>query len=69
MQDPRLAARNMIAQDGFVLWELWLRYWGNGGNAQLMEFDAYIHGAYECAAVDLEILALTLEEFGRRQRP
>jgi hypothetical protein len=69
MQEPRLAARNLVDQDGFALWELWVRYWGNGGDAQLMEFDAYIHGAYECAAVDLEIPALTLEELGWRRRP
>ena len=48
---------------------MWLRYGGNGDNAQLMEFDAYIHGAYECSAIDLEILALTLEELGLRRRP
>lgn len=69
MQDPRLAARSLIAQDRFALWQLWLRYWGNGGNAQLMEFDAYIHGTYERSTIDLGMLALTLEELGLRRRP
>jgi hypothetical protein len=69
VQDPRRAARNLVDRDGQALWKLWLRYWGNGGNAQLMEFDAYIHEAYECADIDLEILAFTLEELGRPQRP
>ncbi|MFJ6347180.1 hypothetical protein ACIQH9_20290 [Pseudarthrobacter oxydans] len=64
MQDPQLSARNLISQDEQALWDLWLRYWANGGNAQLIEFDAYIHGAYECSATDLEILAFSLEELG-----
>jgi hypothetical protein len=57
MDDPRLAARTMIEQNEGNLWELWLLYWANGGDAKLFEFEAYVHEAYEPNATDLEVLA------------
>jgi hypothetical protein len=62
MEDARLAARTMIEQDEGILWELWLLYWANGGDAKLFEFEAYVHGAYEPNESDMQVLAWSVEE-------
>lgn len=69
MEDPRLTAQNLIELDGTYLQDLWVSYWGNGGNAQLMEFDAYLHGLIQQDEYDLRILEWAIEEVLARTQP
>jgi hypothetical protein len=69
MEDPRLTARKLIEQDSRYLRELWLSYWSNGGEAQLLEFEAYVHGVYERGESDLKILAWAIHDVQPRNRP
>ncbi|MGF9649505.1 hypothetical protein AAIH32_16165 [Pseudarthrobacter oxydans] len=62
MDDPRLTALHLIERNECYPQELWVRYWANGGQAQQLEFDAYLHGMYQLSAFDLKILAWALEE-------
>ena len=62
MEDPRLTARNLIELDESYLQDLWVRYWANGGEAQLLEFEAYLHGMSDRDDYDLRILGWAIEE-------
>lgn len=63
--DPRLLARELLEHRKLSVMELWLYYWGNGGNAGEMEFDAFIHGIEGLAPVDLAVLASALDDARR----
>lgn len=63
--DPRLLARDLLQCHKLSLAELWLYYWGNGGTACEMEFDAFIHGIDGLAPVDLVLLASALDDARR----
>lgn len=69
MEDPRLTARKMIEQDDTSLNQLWLSYWANGGDAQPLEFEAYVHGVYERSAYDLKVLAWAIQDVESSSRP
>ena len=59
-------APELVQQDKTSIDEIWLRYFVNGGNADPLGFEAYLHGlldADECGAL---ILFWAL---GRRIRP
>lgn len=62
MEDPRRTARHLLGRGGISVGELWLRYWGDGGDAEPFEFEAYIHGMHELRAIDHYLLALVMEE-------
>ena len=62
VEDPRVTARSMIAQDEIDVDELWLRYFGNGGNTLSFEFESFLYGMNEPSALDLDLLGLTIEE-------
>lgn len=42
--DSRRQARSLIETDAVSLAEVWIRYWGQGGNADLLELDASFMG-------------------------
>ncbi|WP_457964669.1 hypothetical protein M1E17_00480 [Arthrobacter sp. D1-29] len=69
MEDPRLTARRLIEQDARYLRELWLSYWSNGGEAQLLEFESYLHGVYERSESDLKILSWAIHDVQPSSRP
>jgi hypothetical protein len=45
--DPRSVARGLLENEDVSLTELWIFYWGNGGDAGIFELDAFIHGAQQ----------------------
>jgi hypothetical protein len=63
MLDPRSQAQVLVSEDDSSLHTLWTWYWANGGNAALVEFDAYLYGLIVLDAFDLQILTWALEDF------
>lgn len=61
-EDPRRTARTTIEQDETTLGELWLRYCANGGEAEPLELEAYMHEVYEFRAIDLKIFTLAIKD-------
>ncbi|MCU1565335.1 MAG: hypothetical protein JWQ56_272 [Pseudarthrobacter sp.] len=62
MEDPRCAAKELLATPGVELWLLWLRYWANGGSGQEWELDAFIHGLPVLEEYDLKLLGWAIED-------
>ncbi|WP_258805714.1 hypothetical protein [Pseudarthrobacter sp. NS4] len=62
MLDPRMLAQVLVRDDNVSLRLLWAWYRGNGGNAGLMEFEAYLYELTSLDAFDLKILAWALED-------
>lgn len=52
----------MIEQDEANVYELWLRYYANGGNASEFEFEKFVYGVDEPSALDLDLLGFAIEE-------
>ncbi|WP_461172227.1 hypothetical protein M1D93_14660 [Arthrobacter sp. Z1-9] len=63
MQDPRPQAQALVRDDHSSLCLLWVWYRGNGGEARLEEFDAYVHGLVVLDAFDLKILTWAMEDY------
>jgi hypothetical protein len=63
MLDSLAQAQVLIRDDVSSLPILWGWYWGNGGNAGLVEFDACLYDLMVLDAFDLKILAWALEDF------
>jgi hypothetical protein len=62
----------MIEQDETDVNELWLQYFGNGGNALSDEFESFLFGMHEPSDLDLDLLGLAVEELRalkKRSRP
>lgn len=62
MADLRWKARAMLAQDQTILYELWLRYFANCGDADLFEFHAYLYGIHELRPMDLDVLTCAIDD-------
>jgi hypothetical protein len=62
MVDPRQEARSLIKQNIISLEGLWLRYWGQGGNADPFDFDAFLYEIQEPAQFELAVLAWAMED-------
>lgn len=60
-RDARPQAKDGLNSGELSLAVLWLHYWGQGGNAGIWEFDAFIHGALELDAYDNALLGWALE--------
>lgn len=69
MQDPRVRAQALIGNDDAELHLLWLSYWGNGGQAMLVEFDAFVHGLMPLDAFELKVLAWAMEDYEAASGP
>ncbi|MDR6989261.1 hypothetical protein J2Y66_003776 [Paenarthrobacter nitroguajacolicus] len=61
MNDPRQRARDLLEQDSITLDRLWIKYWAEGGNADLLELDAYVHEALKPHPSELTLLAWAME--------
>ena len=42
--------------------EMWLHYYSIGGNLDVFQLDAYLHGAYSLPAHERDVVALPLNE-------
>lgn len=62
MEDPRIVARTLAQTDPDWVNDLWQKYWGHGGSADMIEFDAYLHGLTERDPFELKILAWAIED-------
>jgi hypothetical protein len=63
MLDPRTQAQVLVSNDADALHRLWVWYRGNGGDAGLLEFDAYLYQLIVLDPFDLKILSWALEDY------
>ncbi|MFC8523938.1 MULTISPECIES: hypothetical protein [Micrococcaceae] len=52
----------MLQQNTASIEQLWLRYYANGGNADPLEFEAYIYGLLPHDDLDALILSWAIED-------
>jgi hypothetical protein len=64
--DPRPAARSLIESGDFCIEDLWLQYRARGGNAGVLELDAFIHDIPLLNGLEVEVLRMTLNELPRQ---
>ncbi|WP_275777051.1 hypothetical protein [Paenarthrobacter sp. Y-19] len=64
--DSRQTARLLVLEHEITLDDLWAWYWANGGNAMLLDFDAYLFGILERDPFDLRILSWAMEDLEAR---
>ncbi|MFK0040580.1 hypothetical protein ACIQTW_12130 [Paenarthrobacter sp. NPDC090517] len=62
MHDPRQSARNLLNQNTITLERLWIKYWGEGGTADPLELDAYVHEALRPHPFELTLLAWAMDD-------
>lgn len=62
MNDPRQTALEMVRQDKTSIDDLWIRYFANGGNADPVDFEAYIHGLLDADEYDPAILSWAVDD-------
>ena len=62
MEDPRHAARSLIELNIISVEGLWLRYWGNGGNADAFDFEACLYEVQVLPGCELVVLAWVMED-------
>ncbi|YCK79734.1 hypothetical protein M1D89_01515 (plasmid) [Arthrobacter sp. D3-18] len=62
MHDPRKSARFLLDQNTITLEWLWIKYWGEGGNATALELDAYVHEALRPHPSELDLIAWAMED-------
>ncbi|WP_104046047.1 hypothetical protein [Arthrobacter sp. ZGTC412] len=59
----------MIEQVENDVYELWLQYYANGGNASQLEFESFLYGLSEPSALDLDLLELSIEGLHAPKEP
>ncbi|MFC8525357.1 hypothetical protein [Pseudarthrobacter sp. NPDC057230] len=62
IENPRQKAQSLIDTAVVSLFELWMKYWGEGGRGGEMELDAFIRGVPLLDDFDEVILGWALEE-------
>jgi hypothetical protein len=62
MEDLQLAVRTLMRAQDVELLELWVMYWGYGGNLDVLSFDAFIHGLIPGDRHDLDVLRWMLDD-------
>lgn len=60
--NPRPTALSLLDSGCCSIEDLWRRYRNRGGNADVLELDAYIHGVPLLHGLEVEILEATLNE-------
>lgn len=61
--NPRHEAQFLIGADAVSLFDLWLKYWGEGGQGDELELDAFIHGVALLDDFDEVILGWAVDAF------
>jgi hypothetical protein len=59
--NPQQEARKLLCSGDISLLRLWVLYWGQGGNADEMSLDAFIHGIPLLDGDEAQILGWALE--------
>ena len=62
MNDPRQTALEMVQQDKTSIDDLRIRYFANGGNADPVDFEAYIHCLLDADEYDPAILSWAVDD-------
>lgn len=62
MEEARLEALSLIADRVFTTFELWVAFYGIGGTAEMLEFEAYIYGLMPVSVTDAQLLSQALLE-------
>ncbi|AMB40275.1 hypothetical protein AUT26_08660 [[Arthrobacter] sp. ATCC 21022] len=55
-------ARLLMEEPATTLERLWVGYWGNRGNASMIDFDAYIHEVRTRPEFDRTVLTWAIDE-------
>jgi hypothetical protein len=62
MDDVRQTARALLQRKDRGLIDLWILYWNHGGRCHPFEFDAFVHEVLPLAWLDMDALAVAVEE-------
>ncbi|WP_416405536.1 hypothetical protein [Arthrobacter sp. LFS091] len=62
MNDPRQKARDLLEHDNVTLERLWIKYWSEGGTADRLELDAYVHEALKPHPFELTLLDWAVDD-------
>lgn len=62
MDDPRFAAWALVQCSAASVEDLWMRYFAKGGDADPVEFEAYLYGLLDPASRDALILSWVVDE-------
>ena len=62
MKEVRLEALSLLTDRIFTPFELWVAFYGIGGTAELLEFEAYIYGLIPVSVTDAQLLSQALLE-------
>jgi hypothetical protein len=62
VMDLRLRARILLQQDDLALVDLWILYWGHGGDCDPFEFDALIHELLPVSWFNMRALAWAVDD-------
>lgn len=60
--DPRPTALHLLEAGELSIEDLWLEYRSRGGNAGVLELDAFIHDIPLLNGLEVEVLRVTLKE-------
>ena len=62
MEEARLEALSLLNDGIYTPFELWIPFYGNGGTAEMLEFEAYIYGLIPVSEIDAQLLSEALLE-------
>ena len=62
MKDALYTARYLIEHHDTTLERLWIGYWGNGGEASMLDFESYVYEARTIPAFERQVLEWAIEE-------
>ncbi|WP_024366993.1 hypothetical protein [Arthrobacter sp. TB 26] len=62
----RRVARTGLKDGDFTLWDIWIRFSSYGGDADVLDIEAFIHALHSLSESDVLVLGLTLEELRNR---
>lgn len=64
MKEPDVGAiaRSLIDAGRLTVMELWLQYWALGGNADILEVDAFVRDVPMLKGVEVEVLAEAIND-------
>ena len=62
MKDPRFAALALVECSAVSVADLWVKYFAKGGDADSVEFEAYLYGLLDPGRHDALILSWVVDE-------
>ena len=65
-ENPRQEARSLIDAEAVSLFDLWVKYYAEGGRGDEMELDAFIHGLPLLDDFEEVVLGWAVEDLSAR---